>query len=312
MLFKKRIIPVAFLIILVILVFGYLGNKYIPIIFTDDTWISDLGYYEENQIYRLTFNWTGDRSCPEIPIEINNKIFEFGFDTGCGVGIFFTDIIENDLNYTLLGKVEALNRDGSHRGWNKRIIIDEFTIFGDIYNNIETTISNWTMYSSKEFNGTIGLAYFKSKIITLDYPGHRIAVSSNPINYDNLNSDKYVVLPLYKTTSKNQENLPFFEAEYNGEPVIVYLDTGKNYSYVYNTDSRNSMADKPSNFINVPIKIGNIEIMLKDVTEVSNMAQAKGLPFPTMIELNSDQIWKNNLLVTFDLIEQKIIFSKLL
>ncbi|MCQ1530379.1 hypothetical protein [Lutispora saccharofermentans] len=308
--FKKLIITIASLIILAILAFGYSGNKFIPIMFTDDTWINDLGY-KENQIHRLAFNWPGDRSCPEIPIEINNKIFELGFDTGCGVGIFFTDVIENELNYTLLGKVEALNRDGSHRGWSKRIIIDEFTVFGDTYDNIETTISNWNMYSSKEFNGTIGLSYFKSKIISLDYAGHRIAVSSNPINYDNLNSDKYVVLPLYKATSKNQEYLPFFEAEFNGEPAIVYLDTGKNYSYVYNPASRHSMTDKSNNFIDVPIKIGNIEMMLKDMIEINDMAQAEGLPFPTTIELNSDQLWKNKLLVTFDLIDQKIIFRRL-
>ena len=50
--------------------------------------------------------------------------------------------------------------------------------------------------------------------------------------------------------------------------------------------------------------------MLKDITEINDMAQAKGLPFPTMIELNSDQLWKNNLIVTFDLIEQKIIFKR--
>lgn len=39
-------------------------------------------------------------------------------------------------------------------------------------------------------------------------------------------------------------------------------------------------------------------------------AQGEGLPYPTMIELNSDQIWKCKLLVTIDLIEQKIIFRK--
>ncbi len=307
---KKIIIILFTLIISVILFFGYFRDKYVPTMNIDDTWINDFGY-REDQIHRLTFNRPGDRSCPEIPVNINNKIYELLLDTGCAVGIFFTDAIEGELNYTLLGKIEALNRDGSHRGWNKRIIIDEFTVFGDTYNNIETTISDWNMYSSKKFNGAIGLAYFKSKIITLNYAGYRFAVSNNPIDYNNLNSEKYTVLPLHRTTTRNQESLPFFEAELSGEKVIVYLDTGKNYSYLYNPSVTSIMADKPNNFTDVQIKIGSIEMTLSEVVEINNMAQAEGLPHPTMIELNSDQLWKNNLLVTFDLINQKIIFRKL-
>ncbi len=85
----------------------------------------------------------------------------------------------------------------------------------------------------------------------------------------------------------------------------------KNYSYVYNPDSRYYMSDKPTDFSDVPVKIGNIELMLQDIVEVNNIAQAEGLPYPTILELNSDQLWKCNLLVTFDLIEQKVIFRRL-
>lgn len=196
--------------IVIVLVCGYLGYRYIPILLADKTWIMDFGY-EKNEIHKLTFNRLGDRGCPEIPIKIGNDKYNLEFDTGCGVGVFFTDLIEDKMDYTFLGEAEALYRDGSHRGWTKQIIVDEFTVFGDTYKNIETSISDWTMFSSKEFNGTIGLAYFKSKIVTLDYAGYRIAVSSNPIDYTKINSDKYAVLPLYKTRSKGQEDLPFFE-----------------------------------------------------------------------------------------------------
>ncbi len=306
---KKVIIVLLPLIILVLIFFAYFSDKDILTVHEESMWISDLGY-NENQIYRLTFNWPGDRSCPEVPIKINNKEYKVGFDTGCGVGIFLTNAIEHEIDYLLLGKSEALNRDGSHRGWNKRIIIEEINVFGDTYNNIDTTISDWNMFSSKKFNGAVGLKYFKSKVITLDYSGHRIAISDNPIDYNNLDTEKYEVLPLRISTSSNQESLPFFEAELNGEEIIVYLDTGKNYSYIYNPNAIATMVDKPNNFIDIPIKIGSMEMMLIDMVEINNMAQAEGLPLPTMIELNSDQLWKNNLLVTFDLIDQRIIFRK--
>lgn len=306
---KIRRILIVMLCVIIVSICGFIAYKELLILYANKTWIKDFGY-NKNEVYKLTFNRPGERSCPKIPIRIGDKEYDMGFDTGCGVGIFFTNVIEDEIDYTFIKKIEELNRDGTHRGWGKHVLIDEITVYGRKYNNINTSISNWNLFSSKKFNGTIGLAYFQSRIITLDYAGRRIAVGSHSIDYTKLSKDKYIVLPLHRTTDKNQENLPFFEAEYNGKPVMVYLDTGKNYSYVNNPNSLYSMADKPTNLVNIPLKIENMEINLEDVAEINNLAQAKGLPYPTMIELNSDQIWKCGLLVTFDLIEQKIIFRR--
>jgi hypothetical protein len=49
--------------------------------------------------------------------------------------------------------------------------VNEINVFGDVYKNIETSISDWSMFSSRKFNGTIGMAYLKSKVVTLDYAG---------------------------------------------------------------------------------------------------------------------------------------------
>lgn len=306
---KTKAAVIIGIVIVIVSISAFFAYRYIPILFADKTWIKELGY-KENEVHKLTFDWFGDRSCPEIPVKVGNKEYKFGFDTGCGKGILFTNAVENKIDYDLLGKTEELDRDGSHRGWSKSVKVSEIDVFGSSYNNIQTTISDWSMYSSKKFNGTIGLAYFKSKVITLDYAGHRIAISSKPIDYSKLNPDKYTILPLYKTTTKGQQDLPFFEAEYNNKQVAVYLDTGKNYSYLNNPDSNSLIGDKPNKFFDIPIKIGNMQMTLKEVTEAKNFAQVEGLPYPVMIELNSDEIWKCNLLVTFDLIEQKIIFSK--
>lgn len=305
---QRSVIIILILSVLIIMT-GYFAYRHLSVLRADKSWITDLGY-EESEISEMTFDRYGERSCPEIPVSVGNNTFQLGFDTGCGSGIFFTDVIEEKIDYTLLHRAEALNRDGSHRGWENRVQVNEISVFGDTYNNIETSISDWSMFSSKKFNGTIGLAYFKDKVVTLDYEGHRIGVKSHPIDYTKLDSDRYVVLPLYKTTTEGQRDLPFFEAEYNGVPVMIYMDTGKNYSFLFNPDSDQKIGDKPSRFFDIPLKIGDMELVLRDISEVGNFAQVEGLPYPTMIELNSDQIWKCNLLVTFDLIEQKIIFRK--
>lgn len=307
---KTLIIAITLVSILVVSVSGDCAYKYIKVISPHKTWIKDLDY-KENEIHDLTFNFGGDKGCPEIPVKVGNNEYKLSFDTGCGVGISFTNAIQDKIDYTILNKEEAINRDGSHRGWMTNVKVNEINVFGDTYKNINTSISDWSMYSSQEFNGNIGLAYFKSKVITLDYGGHRIAVSNNPIDYSKLDCNKYVVLPLYRTTHKGHEDLLFFEGEYNNKPIIVYLDTGKNYSYLYNPNCNNSIGQKPTKLFNIPLKIGNMNLTLRNITEANNFEQEEGLPYETMVELNSDQIWKCNLLVTLDLIDQKIIFRRL-
>lgn len=305
---KNRIL--ILLIIFVTLFFaGYFGTRGLKLLFADRSWISDFGYHE-NEIHRLSFHLAGSRSCPEIPVFINEKEFRLGFDTGCGIGLGLTTALEGKIVYDLLGSTEQLNRDGSHRGWSKRKSLNEMNVFGEAYDEVETDISDWEMFSSSKFNGVIGLEYFQSRVITLDYPGYKIAVSSKPVDGTKLDSDQYVILPLYRSTSAGQGMLPFFQVEYDGKPAMAYLDTGKNYSFVNNPSCDIPMSNRPSGFTDVPIKIGSLEITLKDVAQVNNLAQAEGLPYPTMIELNSDQIWKCGLLVTIDLIDHRIIFRK--
>jgi hypothetical protein len=287
---------------------GYLIFKAVLSPSADLTWASDLEY-EQSEIHELTFNWEGDRSCPQIPVTIGDDEYDLLFDTGCGSGIYFTDVLEDKIDFGLLGRSEELNRDGSHRGWLNYVSVEEIGVFNEVYWDIRTSMSDWSLFSSQPFNGAIGLSYFIDKTVTLDYNNRRIAVGSRPIDYDDLTGD-YIVLDYCYSTSSGQGNLPFIEAEMSGEPITVYIDTGKNYSYLYDPESTLSITQKPSQFTDVPINIGGVDFMLEEVAAVGDLAQVQGLPYPTMIELNSDQIWKNGLLITFDQISDKIIIRK--
>lgn len=298
---------IALVSVLIVSLGGYIAFQRITVLPADTSWIADLGYHAD-ELHLLFFNRPGTRSCPEIPVAIGGDEYRLVFDTGCGAGLSLTNVIEDRIEYILLDRVESRNRDGSHRGWSNRVVIEGLTVFGETFRTIQTSISDWTMYSSSKFIGQIGLAYFTGKVITLDYAGRRIAVSDEPIDYAALDPAVYTSLPLFRATSRGQQDLPFFTAEYLGEPVMVYLDTGKSYSYVNNPACGNRMSGRPEKFVDVRLRIGGIELMLEDMGEVCDLAQADGLPFPTAIELNSDQIWRSRLLVTLDLIEQKIVF----
>jgi hypothetical protein len=179
---KTLVTTIAIFFVIIISVSGCSSYGYASAQPEDSEWISELGY-EESEVHELTFIGSNDRSCPEIPVEIGHMEFKLLFDTGCAVGLNLTDIIGNKVNYALLNETELLKRDGSHQGWAKHVKIDEMNVLGDSYRDIETNISDWSLFSSKKFNGNIGLAYFKSKVVTLDYAGHKIAVGSKPVDY---------------------------------------------------------------------------------------------------------------------------------
>lgn len=118
-------------------------------------------------------------------------------------------------------------------------------------------------------------------------------------------------MPLLKSNQRGLEHLLFFEVMLNEEPVIVYLDTGKNHSYIHSPNSTCSPGTgKPDELKkNITISFNDMRLSLNGVLE-ANLAQVSDLPHPLAIELNSNQILANNLLITIDLITQQIILRR--
>lgn len=274
----------------------------------DESWIDDFNY-SENEIAALSFDWT---ECPIITIKIDGNDLPIIFDTGCNSGLALTNLVEEKVDYSQLGQTEQLNRDGSHRGWSKEVLLNNISVFGQTYSNVITDISDYEMFSNVKFNGLIGLTYFDSKIVTLDYASRKIAVSDQKIDYDKLDLRKYIVLPLLKSTQAGHENLLFFEAYLNQNPVIIYLDTGKNKSFIYDRNSNYSPSvKKPSSEkTGAVLQLDTMSIELKGLWN-AKIAQVDDFSYPIGLELNSDIIKKYKLLFTLDLIEQKIIFKRL-
>lgn len=305
---KKLIFSLSTVLILAFLIIGgYFLFQYISVLTEDKSWIQDFSY-QEDEVHNLSLDRAG---CPIIPITIKGNRIPFIFDTGNNPGFLLTNLLEKKVDYTLLGQTEQLNRDGSHRGWSKTVRVNEFSVFGKSHTDVKTTIADWDMFSSEPFNGLIGLKYFSSQVITLDYTGRKIAVTSRAIDYSKLDANKYVVLPLLKSNQDGQDNLLFFEATFNGGPISVYLDTGKSLSYLYNPDSTYSPGTGKPNTSkrDITITLDNMKLPLEGVVE-AKLAQVSDLPHPVTIELNSDQIKKNNLVITIDLIRHRIIFRR--
>ncbi len=172
---------------------------------------------------------------------------------------------------------------------------------------------DWKMFSSYKFNGMIGTELFSDTVVTVDYRAHKVGVGEQQIDYEKLVQDKYAVAPMLHTVTEGQENLVFFEAKVNGKDSVVYIDTGKNVSYIHNPDSEyvigQSMAKPDSPCLDAELEVEDMTFSLHNVYE-ANVSQYDEFEYPVTLELNSDQLLKNDIVVTFDFINQKIILFK--
>lgn len=295
--------------ILVLLILCFAVSKIIYIKSADTSWIEDLGY-KADELHTLKLDRAG---CPMIPIEFDKKIYYFNFDTGCASDVVVTNVLENKIDYTILGQTEQLNRDGSHRGWSYTVNINELVFFDSVHNNLNCSMIDWKMSSSYKFNGLIGAGLFDNMVVTMDYRARLIGVSNEALDCSGLSKEQYAVAPMLQTQTEGQENLIFFECKLNGENVIVYIDTGKNVSYIHDPNSEyiiGESTDKPNTAcVDAVIDVGNLSLTLSNVYE-ANIPQYSDFAYPMAIELNSDQYLKNDIVITFDFINNNLIFFK--
>lgn len=275
----------------------------------DTYWIKDLGY-DADELYTLKLDKAG---CPLIPVYFGGEIYYFNFDTGCSSDIIVTNVLENKIDYTISEQIEQLNRDGSHRGWSYGLSINELVLFNRVYNDLNCSMIDWKMSSSYKFNGLIGTVLFKDMVVTIDYRAHMIGVSEKTLDYSGLPKEQYAVVPILHTQTDGQESLVFFECKLNDENVIVYIDTGKNISYIHNPDSGyiiGASTDKPNTAcVKAVIDVENMSLELQNVYE-ANLPQYSDFAYPVAMELNSDQFMKNDIIITFDFKNNNVIFLK--
>lgn len=304
---KKRlsillILSAALFIIIVSLIIPKIWWKYSA----NTSWISDLGY-QEQEICSLKLDKAG---IPEFPVSINDNTYYFSFDTGCASGFVVTNALQDKIEYSLLEQKEELNRDGSHRGWSNLIHLDSAQILQQEYRDITCSMIDWKMSSSYKFSGLLGPELFQKQLITLDYRAHKAGIKSTA-DYKLENMDEYVAVPILNTKISGQEHLIFFACKVNGEDGIAYIDTGKNISYIHNADSDYIIGqsnEKPhTSTTDVDVIIGDMSLRLKGLYE-ANMPQGYDFDNPVMIEINSDQLSKNDIVVTFDFINGYVLF----
>lgn len=268
-------------------------------------WLMDLGY-ERGQVYPLSLATPG---CPLVEVDISGVKMPLILDTGTAHGFVITAHAP-PVPHRVKGRSEELNADGSHRGNSFQIAVDRMTVLGKVFENVSGSLSDWRMFSSEPFNGTVGLDFFLDRRFTLDYRFAKVAVSTSPLP-EKLDRKRYAYLELIDAP-RSQGNTLYARGSVSDHDVLVYFDTGYNVSFIdpqYAGDFTRILrpGTKFSVFREgVPLQLGGHTFVLNELREDA-IKRGAGLELPVALVLGSDVL--SQFIVTVDVRAKKLLIA---
>jgi hypothetical protein len=230
-------------------------------------------------------------------------------DTGTARGFMLTDRAP-DVRYHVVAHVVERDASGRPRGESEAIRVDSLDVLGTMFSNVEGTRSDWRLFSSVPFAGTVGLDFFKIRRLTLDYATLTAAVSVAPLP-DSLDPRHYLVLDLIAPPQR-QGHILYVRGIVNGRRAIVHLDTGYSASWI---DSAFALdlprTEWPSVSYpvrrGVPLDLGGSTFVLDGLREQA-IQRGPGLDSPVALSLGSDFL--SRFVLTIDLKAKKLVLAR--
>jgi hypothetical protein len=205
--------------------------------------------------------------------------------------------------------MEELNADGSHRGESFSIRVEAVSVLGEVFKDVAGTLSDWQMFSSEPFNGTVGLDFFLDRRLTLDYRSRKVGVTASPLPAK-LDRKRYLALALIEPP-KSQGHILYARARVNGREAIVYFDTGHSISFI-DPDFAQGLprVERPGKFKvfreGVPLELGGHTFVLDELRE-SPLRRGTGFDLPVALVLGSDVL--SRFIVTIDIRAKKLVLA---
>ena len=267
-------------------------------------WSQDLGY-QRTQIYPLSTTVFG---CPLVEVSASGVKISLMLDTGTARGFVLTDHAP-PIPHHLEERNEELNADGSHRGESLRIRVDSMSILGNDFRNVTGILSDWRMFSSEPFDGTVGLDFFLDRRLTLDYRSRQVGVTSLPLP-EKLDPKRYLFADLVELP-ESQGHILYAKAKVNGRDAIVYFDTGYNVSFISPSFAEGAASvERPGKFKvfreGVPVELGGHRFILDELRE-SPIDRGPGFDLPVAVTLGSDVL--SHFIVTIDIRTKKLVLA---
>lgn len=246
---------------------------------------------------------------PLVEVRVNGSPFWVIFDTGNSTGFSLTSAVEDRIEHKVVGTTTERWPDGSYRGETKIVQIPSLEVFGETFIDVETTISDWKIFSSLEFNGLLGLRYFRNKRVTIDYRTMKIGITSRPLVPAALDG-KFSGIVSLLDPPPGQEDLIYVLGRVKDQPSVIYLDTGSSASFI----DPGALDDKEVIEGKRHLLAENIEMSLQDfhfiVKQLRVEKQRRGVDFgyPQTVRLGSDFL--RDFLITIDKIANRVIIQR--
>jgi hypothetical protein len=248
-------------------------------------------------------------SIPLVEVKVNGSPLWVKFDTGCSTGFSLTSAVEKTVAHQVTGKSKERNPDGSYRGETTLATIASLEIFGAKYAPVETSFSDWRIFSSLKFNGLLGLRYFKNKRVTIDYQSKIIGISSRLLVHRASEDFPMAVVPLLQV-SGSQADLVYVLGKVKGRPTVIYLDTGSSASFIDPSilDAGDIKKDKNHLLVeNVEMSIDGFSFTVERL-RVQEQKRGVSFEYPQTVKLGSDVV--RDFLITIDKIANRLILQK--
>ncbi len=267
-------------------------------------WSQELGY-RETELYPLTLGALG---CPFIEVDVSGIKLPLMLDSGTARGFVITNHAPS-IPHRVEERIEELDADGSHRGDSFGIRVETVSVFGEVFKNVVGSLSDWQMFSSEPFNGTVGLDFFLDRRLTLDYRSRKVGVTAELLP-EKLDRKRYLSVDLVEPP-KSQGHILYARAKVNGREATVYFDTGYNVSFIDPAFAEGlARVERPGKFKafreRVPMELAGHTFILDDLRE-SPVRRGTGFDLPVALELGSDVL--SRCIVTIDLRVKKLILA---
>jgi len=268
-------------------------------------WSHELGY-RASELYPLV---PGTLGCPFVEADLSGVKVSLMLDTGTARGFVITNHAPS-IPHRVEHRSEELNADGSHRGESLDIRVETMSVLGKVSKDASGSLSDWHMFSSEPFDGTVGLDFFLDRRLTLDYRAGRIGATASPLP-ERLDSKRYVTLELVDPP-RSQGHTLYARAVVNRREAIVYFDTGYNVSFIDPAFVEGIAGVERSGKFKmfrkaVPMELGGRTFVLDDIRE-SRIDRGHGLDRPVAMILGSDVL--SRFVITIDLRAGKLILAE--
>ncbi|QWX84855.1 aspartyl protease family protein [Cellulophaga sp. HaHaR_3_176] len=197
---------------------------YLVLIFVSSSFITKKELIENQYIKEIPFNF--DYGVPIIKATINNKEYNFLFDTG--MPTVLSESISNDLNLKSIRSIMGMDINGNTKQ-ESHVIVNEISI-GEIgFKQIEalsTDLSTGFEIGCLNLDGVIGNNLIKNAIWEIDYENKVIRLTDN---IDNFKIPENAAIIKFKTNKKKGYYSPSIDVTVNKKKRKgVKFDTGSN------------------------------------------------------------------------------------